>query len=109
MRAVFTAIALSLISSLAHAQSNLDSDKIRFGLGFAQLVAEQCPGYRTGPQFDQMMRFLRAGAKVSGKPFDEAQFLAETKVEAASKMQGQDICEAAAQVADPKGIVAPVR
>jgi len=84
-------------------------EEIRFGLGFAQLVAEQCPEYRAGPKFDQMMKLLRFGAEVGGRQFDEPKFLAEVKQEAAETMQGKDVCQKAAEVADPEGIIAPVK
>lgn len=104
IRIAVLGIAGATVISPASAEESL-RDAIRFGIGFAQLAKEQCPGIAEGPKFNDMMRFLRMGAKAGKTTFDEPKFLAETKQEAAAKLVGKDLCDEARKVAKPDGVI----
>lgn len=103
-RIAFFGFAGILLTVPAAAEESL-RDAIRFGIGFAQLASEQCEDIAEGPQYSDMIDVLRKGAKIGGKTFDEAKFLAETREEAAAKLAGRDLCAEARKVAKPGGII----
>lgn len=102
---MMVAIAI-VVSGVVLAQASDDiGAKFRFGLGLSSLAGERCQGLRTGPAFDQMMSFLRAGAKSKGVSFDETAFLKGARTEAENLLakKGKDVCAAAREVARKGG------
>ena len=80
---------------------------MRFGIGMALLASEQCDGFEPGPKFQQLMAYIRIGAKHAGETFDEPALYQRSKREAAAtlKSAGKDLCASAAKVASPDGVI----
>ena len=74
----------------------------RFGIGLASLAEKRCPGYRMGPAVGQTFEALGA---VTPEQQSDLMALAEQDALAFLKAQGKELCDAAADIAQPGALI----
>ena len=82
--------------------NNVQGNMQRFGIGLASLAEKQCPGYRMGPAVDRTLEAL--GATTPEQQAD-LMALAEQDALAFLEAQGKDLCDAAADIAQPGALI----